>query len=80
MNIYEVRAQPDTFLSPLVRNLLVEIGNTFQQDIITSRLYLTPSLTFNWIEIQKLIGELSGKYMLNNSQFINEESKHKGYK
>ena len=54
------REQPNTFLSPLVRKLLVEIGSRVHHDTTPSGIYLTSALTFNWTEIQKLICEVSG--------------------
>jgi hypothetical protein len=52
-----------TFLSPYVRHLLVEIGDEIQNDSETnmSNLYVTSNNTLNWKEINILLGNLSGK-------------------
>lgn len=52
-----------TFLSPYVRHLLVEIGDKIQNNSETNmpNLYVTSNNTFNWKEINILLGNLSGK-------------------
>jgi hypothetical protein len=52
-----------TFLSPHVRHLLVETGDEIHNssDVYMSNSYLTLSNTFNWKEINVLLGNLPGK-------------------
>lgn len=52
-----------TFLSPYVRHLLVEIGEEIQNNSETnmSNLYITSNNTLNWNEINILLGNLTGK-------------------
>jgi len=59
----------NTFLSPYVKHLLVEIGDEIwsnsESDI--SNLYLTSNNTLNWNEIGILLGNLPGKFVDLNS-------------
>jgi hypothetical protein len=53
----------NTFLSPYVKHLLVEIGDEIRSnsESDTSNLYLTSNNTLNWNEIGILLGNLAGK-------------------
>lgn len=53
----------NTFLSPYVKHLLVEIGDEIRSNSESdiSNLYLTSNNTLNWNEIGVLLGNLPGK-------------------
>lgn len=53
----------NTFLSPYVKHLLVEIGDEIQNNSESdiSNLYLTSNNTLKWNEIGILLGNLPGK-------------------
>lgn len=53
----------NTFLSPYVKHLLVEIGDEIRSNSETDicNLYLTSNNTLNWNEICILLGNLPGK-------------------
>jgi hypothetical protein len=53
----------NTFLSPYVKHLLVEIGDEIRSNSESdiSNLYLTSNNTLNWNEIGILLGNLPGK-------------------
>ncbi|XP_021918733.1 endoplasmic reticulum membrane-associated RNA degradation protein-like [Zootermopsis nevadensis] len=57
-----------TFLSPYVRHLLVEIGDKIQNNSETNmpNLYVTSNNTFNWKEINILLGNLSDCFNIHN--------------
>jgi len=69
----------NTFLSPYVKHLLVEIGDEIWSNSVSdiSNLYLTSNNTLNWNEIGILLGNLPGKCVDLNSNIHAHNTRRK---